>query len=220
VPFPLVPLAAAAIAGGVSAFGQHKANQQNLKIAREQMQFQERMSSTSVQRRMQDLEAAGINPILAGQFDASSPGGASAQMQNVGAGAPATVSSARENLMMSKQLKIADAELSKRKSESHTAHSEQIQSQLLAKMAQAREAFYFNRQGMMTPQMRRLITSEHGGRISEMAIKDHLEQSTRYGLSEGKAVSELYDLIGSGGAAGKAAQPLLTTLMRIFSARR
>lgn len=102
MPLPaIVPALGPALIGGIaSAFGQHKANTTNVKLARErmgfehdeatrQMEFQERMSSTAYQRAMQDMRTAGLNPMLAYmQGGASSPGGAAGQ------GAQATVESA------------------------------------------------------------------------------------------------------------------------------
>lgn len=73
------------IGGALSAFGSAGANiasgmLQNraaMQRARAQMEFQERMSSTSYQRAMGDMRAAGLNPMLAYQKGgASTPGGA------------------------------------------------------------------------------------------------------------------------------------------------
>lgn len=82
---------AALISGGLSAIGsigggligqagQSNANAQMMEFNAQQAQlnrdFQERMSSTAYQRAMQDMQAAGLNPILAANLGgASTPGG-------------------------------------------------------------------------------------------------------------------------------------------------
>jgi len=69
-------------AGGLSYLGAREANSANRKIARDQMAFQERMSSTAHQRAMQDMRAAGLNPILAANHGgASAPPGSSVGQQ-------------------------------------------------------------------------------------------------------------------------------------------
>lgn len=80
--FHIVP---ALIAGGASLLGGLMSNTSNARQARQQMQFQERMSSTSHRREVEDLRAAGLNPILSGTggMGATTPQGAQASMSDV-----------------------------------------------------------------------------------------------------------------------------------------
>ncbi len=88
--------AAAAVIGGalIEGFGQGQTNASNRREAERNRNFQREMSSTAVYRRMQDLKRSGINPILAGKFDASTPAGNMATMGNIGGAAMSGATSA------------------------------------------------------------------------------------------------------------------------------
>ncbi len=107
------------IAAGLgAASGQSAANSRNWQIAKKQMEFQERMSNTAVQRRMEDMRLAGINPLLAGKWEASSPAGAQATMQNaLGQG----ISSAMQAMQLRTAIKKANADVAN--TEANTAYT-------------------------------------------------------------------------------------------------
>ena len=114
------PLALATLgAAGISAWGQHRANKASAASAKDMMEFQQYNSDTSVRRAMKDMEAAGINPLLAGKYGASTPGGASYTAQNELDEASGSVGSA----IQLKKLK-ADLENMKRSNEQITSQIE------------------------------------------------------------------------------------------------
>lgn len=84
MPIPaLIGAGAALAAGGMAAAGGAQTRKMQIQLAREQMDFQERMSSTAWQRAVKDMRLAGINPMLAFmQGGASTPGGAQPSLQD------------------------------------------------------------------------------------------------------------------------------------------
>lgn len=71
------------IGAGLDYYGQKEARGADLASAREQMAFQERMSSTAHQREVADLKAAGLNPALSANSGASTPAGAGIDAENM-----------------------------------------------------------------------------------------------------------------------------------------
>lgn len=114
---------------GLGYIGQRNANRANIAHSREQMAFQERMSSTAIQRMRQDAEKAGINPLywLQRAGGASSPTGSMPNINSTLEGVKGTTAKSLEARMNSATVKNLEAQNS------------QILSQVAVNLATAKE---------------------------------------------------------------------------------
>lgn len=106
----------------------------NVGESRSNRRFQRNMSNTAIRRRMHDMREAGINPILAAQDSASTPGGSLARLTNpaeqFGNSAIEMKKVKQQGELYKKQAAHMDAQIANQKSqvEMNSAQAEKLRS--------------------------------------------------------------------------------------------
>jgi len=206
------------IVGGLfGKSGQEAANEANLQIARENRAWQEKMSNTANQRAAKDLEAAGLNRILAMGKPASSPAGNIATMQNTKAALQQGVAQTA-NIAANTALQIAQAE--KIRQETVTSGTQATLNLSTAELKQSQDALAQMQTNLSNEQMKNVIETRTGitfknkqadydQQIAELKIPGVRSESQFYEMLMNAEMNEVAKAFGKGG-------PLVLAAIRAF----
>lgn len=208
----LKDLAGPIISGIFGTGGQVMSDQANRAEAERNREFQERMSNTAVQRAVKDYEAAGLNPALAYDRSASSPGGTTATIGNpLGAGIASALQAkqlqqaletARIQNRVAQDQSAADLGVKdmQRMRDQATALREQAQVQLLESQKAQTD---LTTQNMIKMQPSQLRTAEAEATLRQLLIPgaknnadfEEMIGKLRPGMSSAKTAAEILKLL-------------------------
>lgn len=148
-------MASGLVSGIANLFGGDAANKANAQMAQKQMDFQERMRATQYQTTVKDLEAAGLNPMLAySQGGAGTPVGATATMQNV---AGPAVDNAISSAARARDIELKDQQTTNVVADTTLKESNAKLNDALAKKAQNEAVSELLRQPGIEPAVKNII---------------------------------------------------------------
>ncbi len=224
------------IGAALGFIGGERTNSANAAMARDQMDFQERMANTSYQRAVSDMQQAGLNPMLAySQGGASSPVGATATMGDSVSSAVSGYQKSTEREILQQQLENlriegANKVAQTKKTEAETRvvdqagrfgdmfGEESARAELYNKLGlgdvQAADIKLKNQQtNKVVAEIEQVIQSIRTGHATEDQLRA-LTKNLNLDSAEKEAFSRLWRDIGESGAAGKAILPFLQLIMK------